>query len=58
MRFLANENFPGNSIRRLREAGYDVASGSADSQGLEDAEVLNLAVSEERIVLTFDRRTC
>lgn len=55
MQFLANENFPRISIKFLREAGYDVASGSEDSPGAEDSEVLVRAVSEERFLLTFDR---
>jgi len=55
MRFLANENYPLVSIRRLRLAGYDVASGSEDAAGVSDSEVLARAVTEERIILTFDR---
>lgn len=55
MRFLANENIPLPSINRLRLAGYDVASVSEDSPGVEDAEVLARAAGEERFVLTFDR---
>ena len=55
MRFLANENFPLSSVRRLREAGYDVAYVRIDSPGAEDLEVLARAVSEERFLLTFDR---
>lgn len=55
MRFLANENLPLPSINCLRVAGYDVASVSEDSPGVEDAEVLRRAIREQRIVLTFDR---
>jgi predicted nuclease of predicted toxin-antitoxin system len=55
MRFLANENYPLASIRRLRLAGYDVASVSEDSPGVEDSEVLVRAVNESRKILTFDR---
>lgn len=55
MRFLANENFPMMSVVQLREAGYDVAYGSEDAPGAEDSLVLEPAVHEERIILTFDR---
>lgn len=55
MRFLANENFPRPSIRRLRSAGYDVASILEESPGLKDREVLLRAVREGRCLLTLDR---
>ncbi|RUR72971.1 DUF5615 family PIN-like protein [Chlorogloeopsis fritschii PCC 9212] len=55
MRFLANENFPRKSVIYLRTAGYDVAYGSEDAPGAEDAEVLARAVREKRVILTFDR---
>ncbi|WP_026732834.1 DUF5615 family PIN-like protein [Fischerella sp. PCC 9605] len=55
MRFLANENFPVMSVQRLREVGYDVAYGSEDAPGAEDSQVLERAVHEVRIILTFDR---
>jgi predicted nuclease of predicted toxin-antitoxin system len=55
MRFLANENFPMMSVIRLRDAGYDVVYGSEDAPGAEDSLVLERAVREERIILTFDR---
>lgn len=55
MQFLANENFPMMSVVRLRDAGYDVAYGSEVAPGAEDSLVLERAVHEERIILTFDR---
>ena len=55
MRFLANENFPLPSVRLLRQAGYDVASVTEDSPGIEDTEVLTRAAIEQRVILTFDR---
>jgi len=55
MRFLADENFPLLSIRRLRLAGHAVACVSMDSPGVSDREVLMCAVREERNVLTFGR---
>jgi predicted nuclease of predicted toxin-antitoxin system len=55
MQFLANENVPVASIRRLRDAGYDVASIIEDSPGTKDKFVLLRANAEQRIILTFDR---
>ena len=55
MRFLANENFPLQSARLLRQADLEVASITEDSPGIEDAEVLARAADEQRVILTFDR---
>jgi predicted nuclease of predicted toxin-antitoxin system len=55
MQFLANENFPLPSVRLLREKGYDIASITEDSPGIEDTEVLARAADEQRVILTFDR---
>lgn len=55
MRFLANENFPLPSVRLLRQAGYDLASVTEDSPGIEDAQVLSRAADEQRVILNFDR---
>jgi hypothetical protein len=38
MRFLANENIPGDAVTTLREAGHDGAWIRADSPGLSDVE--------------------
>ena len=55
MRFLANENFPLQSLRILRQADQKVASVTEDSPGIEDAEVLARVADEQRVILTFDR---
>ncbi|MEH2386349.1 MAG: DUF5615 family PIN-like protein [Nostoc sp.] len=55
MRFLANENFPLPSVGLLRQAGYDVASVTEDSPGIEDTEVLTRAANDQWLILTFDR---
>lgn len=55
MRFLANENFPLLSVQLLRQMEIKVASVSEDSPGIEDAEVLDRAADEQRVILTFDR---
>ncbi len=55
MKFLANEDVPLASVRRMRAAGYDVASIIEDSPGIKDETVLSRAHTEQRIILTFDR---
>jgi predicted nuclease of predicted toxin-antitoxin system len=55
MRFLANENFPGDAVEALRNQGHDVTWIRTDAPGIADAEVLNRAQRDERILLTFDK---
>ena len=55
MKFLADENFPLPSVRILSSAGHDVAAIVLESPGATDERVLERAVREERILLTFDR---
>lgn len=55
MKFLANENFPLTSIRLLISWGWDIKSISEDFGGITDEEVMQIAILEERLILTFDR---
>ena len=55
MRFFANENFPGDAVSALREAGHDIAWVRIDAPGSPDRDVLAKAVHENRILLTFDK---
>lgn len=55
MRFVADENVPAASIRRLREGGFDVAAVAEEAPGAPDTEVLERAVAERRVLITFDR---
>lgn len=55
MNFLADENFPLDATRRLRDAGHDVAAIVQDSPGASDEEILERAAREGRVILTFDR---
>ena len=54
-RLLANENFPAPSVQHLRDKAYDVSSVAEGGEGLRDPEVLALAVTEQRWIVTFDR---
>jgi predicted nuclease of predicted toxin-antitoxin system len=54
-RLLLNENFPAPSIKPLRDAGLDVLAIAETCAGMDDVDVLALAVREQRWVITFDR---
>lgn len=55
MRFLANENFPLVSVRRLRQVRHDVVSITEETPGVADDHIVARAAREDRIILTFDR---
>ena len=55
MRLLANENFPLDAVEALRRIGHDVVWIRTDSPGSRDKEILARAVTEKRILLTFDK---
>lgn len=55
MRILANENVAAEVTERLRGDGYDVAWVRHDSPGATDEAVLQRAVVEQRLLITFDK---
>ena len=55
MRFLANENFPGDAVSELIAAGHDCAWVRSESPGAKDPDILAWAVRDNRIILTFDK---
>ena len=55
LRILANENFPGAAVQALRARGHDVGWVRTDAPGSSDVDVLARAVSEARILITFDK---
>ncbi len=55
MRLLLDENVPLPSAYRLRQAGHDVAAVAEDTPGVDDQTVIARAISEQRILVTFDR---
>lgn len=55
MRFLANENLPGNALAPLRLRGHDVAWVRTDAPGSSDWKVLERAQTEDRVLITFDK---
>lgn len=55
MKLLANENFPIGSVRILENAGFDIKYIGVDHTGIKDSEVMEIAIKEQRTILTFDR---
>lgn len=55
MRFLANENFPGDAVAALRADGHDVIWIKTDAPSSRDVDVLAWAMRDSRILLTFDK---
>lgn len=55
MKILANENFPLKSVILLEKAGYDIKAIGKDNPSIADKEVMEIAISEERTIITFDR---
>lgn len=55
MKLLADENFPYKSIFCLRDKGYNILSIGIDNPSITDFEIMKIAISEERTILTFDR---
>jgi predicted nuclease of predicted toxin-antitoxin system len=55
MDFLANENIPRSSTRLLEESGHDILRIADEMPGATDRQVLERAIEENRIILTFDR---
>ncbi len=55
MRLLADENFPFPSVTFLAGKGYDIKAIAMENQSISDQAVLAIAISELRIILTFDK---
>lgn len=54
MNFLANENFPGPSIKLLRNNKIDILSIAEQRHGITDEEVMKIAIDEQRTIITHD----
>ncbi|WP_420147752.1 DUF5615 family PIN-like protein [Spirosoma sp.] len=54
MRFLADENFPITAFRILLETGYDIKHVAFEMPSVKDTDVTDFAITENRIILTFD----
>ncbi len=49
LRFLADENFPGDAIEVLSQKGYDIKWIGNFAAGSSDEQVLEIAMKEEKI---------
>jgi len=55
LNFLADENIDRHIVERLRSEGFDVRYIAETDAGISDDEVLDLANSEESLLLTADK---
>ena len=54
MKWLADENFPITSFKIVAAKGWDIKHISFENPSIQDFEVIERAINEERIILTFD----
>jgi predicted nuclease of predicted toxin-antitoxin system len=55
MRLLADENFPKQLVDWIRSEGHDVLWARTHFAGMSDLDLLDLAESESRVLLTLDK---
>jgi predicted nuclease of predicted toxin-antitoxin system len=55
MRFLADENFPGDAVAALRTSEHDVLWIRTDAPGITDQDVLARSLKDARVLQTFDK---
>lgn len=55
MKILADENIEREFIEALREANFDVISVIENYIGSADDEILQIAVNEQAVILTYDK---
>ena len=51
---LSDENMPRASQEFLQEQGYDIKYITGPLAGISDEQVMNIAIEDDRIVVTFD----
>ncbi|USH00472.1 DUF5615 family PIN-like protein [Thermococcus argininiproducens] len=54
-KFLADENIPLKVVRLLQEEGFAIKSITDIKPGITDEEVSEIALRENRILITFDK---
>jgi len=55
VQLLADENVPGVAVAALRKAGHDVVWIRTDAPGSSDERILERALADGRLLLTFDK---
>ncbi|MEQ8583154.1 MAG: DUF5615 family PIN-like protein [Marinoscillum sp.] len=56
LRFLANENIPVSSITYLKAQGFDITAIGIDNPSITDEQVMQIAIDENRTIVTHDKR--
>lgn len=54
IKYLANENFPRTSTAILKQHGWDIEHIGDTNMGIMDEEVMDTAITENRVIITFD----
>ncbi|GAA5032008.1 hypothetical protein GCM10011506_24650 [Marivirga lumbricoides] len=54
MKYLANENVPFSSVTYLKSKGYDIKAIGVDDPSITDEEVMQIAIDENRTIITYD----
>jgi len=54
LKYLANENVPFSSITYLKSKGYDIKSIGVDDPSITDEHVMQIAINENRTIITYD----
>ncbi len=55
MKLIADENIPLKVVEDLKGQGYDVLRVDEIKPGLKDPDVIDIAIKESRILVTFDK---
>jgi predicted nuclease of predicted toxin-antitoxin system len=55
MQFIADENIDKPIVGKLRNRGFSVLYVEEDMKGVSDEKVIDKAVDEELVLITFDR---
>lgn len=56
MKFLTDENIASSVVKALRDEGYDVKDvKQSQLQGTPDTKLLDIALNEDRIIITHDK---
>ena len=55
MKLLANENIPLASVTYLRTSEFDIKAIGVDNASISDREVVNIAILENRTIITHNR---
>jgi predicted nuclease of predicted toxin-antitoxin system len=55
LKFLADENIPLDVVESLRDLGHDVRWVRSDMPGISDDEVLAVAITEDRLLISCDK---